>query len=179
MTSDELKDARPSILVAGIGNIFLGDDAFGSEVARRLAGRAWPAEVRVVDFGIRGLDLVYALLDGYDVTLLIDATPRGGEPGTLYTIEPDLAELDDAGDGAEALVEPHGMHPLKVLRMAKSMGAELKRILLVGCEPAPLQSEDGEMGLSEPVARAVDEAVGVVESLVAKILEDERRNAAV
>lgn len=164
-----------SILVAGIGNIFLGDDAFGSEVARRLAGRVAPPGVRVVDFGIRGLDLVYALIDGHDVTILIDATPRGGEPGTLYTIEPDLAALDEAGDGAEPLVEPHGMNPLKVLRMAKSMGAEFKKILLVGCEPAPMESEDGEMGLSEPVARAVGEAVTLVESLVAQVLESERR----
>jgi hydrogenase maturation protease len=166
------------ILIAGIGNIFLGDDAFGSEVARRLLGRELPDEVRVVDFGIRGFDLVYALLDGYDVTIFVDATPRGGEPGTLYTIEPDLDELDNL-DAGDMMVEPHGMNPLKVLAMVKPMGGEFKRILLVGCEPAPLLSEDGYMGLSEPVQAAVGEAVEVVESLVAKILAEERRKATV
>jgi hydrogenase maturation protease len=168
----------PSILIAGIGNIFLGDDAFGSEVARRLMGRALPPEARVVDFGIRGFDLAYALLDGYDVTIFLDATPRGGEPGTLYTIEPDLKELDNLNDDA-AMVETHGMNPMKVLGMVKSMGGEFKRILLVGCEPTPLESEDGEMGLSEPVEAAVGEAVRMVESLVIKILEEERRKATV
>ncbi|MDT7543425.1 MAG: hydrogenase maturation protease [Acidobacteriota bacterium] len=167
-----------SILIAGIGNIFLGDDAFGSEVARRLALREWPDEVRVVDFGIRGFDLTYALLDGYEVTILVDATPRGGEPGTLYTIEPDLNELDDV-DGEGAMVEPHGMNPLKVLSMVKSMGGEFKRIFLIGCEPAPLESEDGHMGLSGPVEVAVDEAVKLIESLVSKILEEERHRATV
>ena len=87
----------PTILVAGIGNIFLGDDAFGSEVARRLLLKPWPACVRVEDFGIRGFDLTFALMDGYDVVILVDATPRGGLPGTLYTIEPDLSELDQPG----------------------------------------------------------------------------------
>src|SRR3954462_15136175 len=108
----------PTILVAGIGNIFLGDDAFGSEVARRLLLETWPSNVRVEDFGIRGVDLTFALMDGYDVVILVDATPRGGLPGTLYTIEADLSEL-----GAAAL-EPHAMNPLNVMRAAKSMGAE-------------------------------------------------------
>jgi hydrogenase maturation protease len=164
---------QPHILIAGIGNIFLGDDAFGSEVARELARRELPFEVRVVDFGIRGFDLAYALLDGYEVTIFVDATPRGGEPGTLYTIEPDLSELDNA-DAEGSMVEPHGMNPMKVLRLVKSMGGRFNRILLVGCEPAPLLSEEGHMGLSEPVQQAVDEAVKIVESLVGEILEEER-----
>src|SRR5437870_2595644 len=97
--NDELTTVKdltqpPRILVAGIGNIFLGDDAFGCEVVQRLAARAWPASVRVVDFGIRGFDLAYALMDGYDVTIFVDATPRADAPGTLYTIEPDLSELN-------------------------------------------------------------------------------------
>ena len=167
---------QPRILIAGIGNIFLGDDAFGSEVARRLAGRALPDEVRVVDFGIRGFDLTYALLDGYEVTILIDATPRGEAPGTLYTIEPDLNEVDNP-EAEGMMIETHGMNPLKALSMVKSMGGEFKRIFLVGCEPAPLQSEDGHMGLSEPVEAAVDEAVKVVESLVREILAEKRRKA--
>jgi hydrogenase maturation protease len=170
--------ARPRILVAGIGNIFLGDDAFGSEVARRLGARALPDEVRVVDFGIRGFDLTYALLDGYEVTIFVDATPRGAAPGTLYTIEPDLSELDERNP-QQLAIEPHGMNPLKVLGMVKSMGGEFKRILLVGCEPAPLESEEGRMGLSEPVEAAVDEAIEMIESLVARILEEERPKMAV
>ncbi|MGB7922562.1 MAG: hydrogenase maturation protease [Pyrinomonadaceae bacterium] len=169
---------KARILVAGIGNIFLGDDAFGSEVARRLAARQLPEEARVIDFGIRGFDLVYALLDGYDATIFVDATPRGGEPGTLYTIEPDLDELNNM-DAGGMMVETHGMNPMKVLGMVKSMGGEFKRILLVGCEPAPLESEDGHMGLSEPVEAAVDEAVRMVESLVNRILEEEGRRATV
>ncbi len=170
---------RPRILIAGIGNIFLGDDAFGSEVARRLLSRTLPDEVQVVDFGIRGLDLAYALLDGYEVTILVDATPRGdGEPGTLYTIEPDLSELDNE-DAPEMLIETHGMNPLNVLRLVKSMGGEFKRILLIGCEPAPLEVEEERMGLSEPVAAAVTEAVCVIESLVTKILEEKSRSAMV
>jgi hydrogenase maturation protease len=143
-----------------------------------LASRELPPEVRLVDFGIRGFDLAYALLDGYEVTIFVDATPRGGEPGTLYTIEPDLKELDNL-DAGGMMVETHGMNPMKVLGMVKSMGGEFKRILLVGCEPAPLESEDGHMGLSEPVEAAVDEAVKLVESLVARILEEEDRKATV
>lgn len=168
---------RPRILIAGIGNIFLGDDAFGSEVARRLAVRRWPDEVRVVDFGIRGFDLAYALLDGYDVTVFLDATPRGGEPGTLYTIEPDLSELDQP-DAQGMMIETHGMNPLKALGMMKSMGGEFKRILLVGCEPATICAEGEEhMGVSEPVAAAINEAVKLVEALVIKILEEDHRHA--
>ncbi len=167
---------QPRILIAGIGNIFLGDDGFGSEVARQLAGRAQPDEVRVVDFGIRGFDLAYALLDGYEVTIFIDATARGGEPGTLYTIEPDLSELTEMGS-QEAAVEPHGMDPMKVLRMVKAMGGEFKRILLVACEPLTLGPEEGHMGLSEPVEASVGEAVRLIESLISEILREKSLEA--
>jgi len=160
---------QPSILVAGIGNIFLGDDAFGCEVVKRLSERSWPHNVRVVDFGIRGFDLAYALLDGYDVTIFVDATPRGQEPGTLYTIEPDVDEIESIGQGA--MVETHGMNPMKVLSMVKSMGGQFKRILLVGCEPATFGPEEGQMGLSPSVGAAVEQAVAVVESLVEKVCE--------
>ncbi len=163
---------RERILIAGIGNIFLGDDGFGCEVLRRLMERTLPDEVRAVDFGIRGFDLAYALLDGYDVTILVDATPQGGEPGTLYTIEPDPDELDGL-DAQGMMVETHGMNPMKVLAMVKSMGGEFKRILLVGCEPQTFGPEEGQMGLSEPVSLAVDEAVGIVESLVAAVLNSQ------
>jgi hydrogenase maturation protease len=162
----------PRILVAGIGNIFMGDDAFGSEVARLLLARQWPPEVRVVDFGIRGFDLAYALLESPEMTILIDATPRGDAPGTLYTIEPDLRDLNEL-NAQEMMVETHGMNPMKVLAMVKSMGAEFRRILLVGCEPTPLESEaEGAMGLSEPVQTAVPKAVELIGSLIAKTLEE-------
>lgn len=166
---------RPRILIACIGNIFMGDDGFGVEVARALATRRLPDEVRLVDFGIRGFDLTYALLDGYDVTIFVDATSRGEAPGTLYTIEPDLDELEDL-DPHEMMIEPHGMNPMKVLAMVKSMGGKFKRILLVGCEPETLGPEEGLMGLSEPVGRAVGEAVPLIYSLVAKIQEEYNEN---
>jgi hydrogenase maturation protease len=162
---------RPSILVAGIGNIFLGDDAFGCEVVKRLQERVWPVNVRIVDFGIRGFDLTYALLDGYDVTIFVDATPRGQEPGTLYTIEPELEEIEKL-DGQAVMIETHGMNPMKVLSMVKAMGGQFKKILLVGCEPATFGPEEGQMGLSEPVASVVEQAVRVVESLVQKICDE-------
>jgi hydrogenase maturation protease len=165
------------VLIAGIGNIFMGDDGFGVEVARRLALHKQPDAVRVVDFGIRGLDLAYALLDGYDVTILVDATPRAGEPGTLYTIEPDVNNPDHQGV-REAVVEAHGMNPMKVFRLVRAMGGQLKRVLLVGCEPSTLGPEEqGQMGLSEPVQAAVEEAVRLIESLVAEILDGSRKNA--
>jgi hydrogenase maturation protease len=161
------QDSKVRILVAGIGNIFLGDDAFGVEVARRLSGRDLPQGVRVTDFGIRGYDLAYALLDGYETTILIDACPRGEPAGTLYVIEPDLENLGGPEEGA---VEAHSMNPMNVLRLAQSMGGPLKRVLLVGCEPGTLGPEEGQMGLSEPIEIAVNEAVRLVEALLGKIL---------
>jgi hydrogenase maturation protease len=161
------------ILIAGIGNIFLGDDAFGVEVATILARRSFPRGVRVADFGIRGFDLAYALMEGYQTTILVDAYPGGGQPGTLLVVEPDLQNLDSAGTHP-GFVDPHGMNPLNVLRMAVNMGAQLKRILLVGCVPATLGPEEGKMGLSEPIAAAVDEAVELIDSLATRILAEER-----
>jgi hydrogenase maturation protease len=165
--------ANPRILIAGIGNIFLGDDAFGVEVVQRLAQRPLPEGVQVKDFGIRGFDLAYAILDDYDVTLMVDATPRGEAPGTLYVIEPDLNDLNGA-DGVE--IETHSMDPVKVLHLAKVLGGQPKRLLVVGCEPATFGPEnEGQMGLSEPVQLAVDEAVQLVESLVQKLIDEKQR----
>lgn len=158
----------PTILIAGIGNIFLGDDAFGVEVVQRLANYQLPSGVKAFDYGIRGFDLAYALLDGSDVTILVDASPRGGTPGTVYVIEPDLNSLNSP-EADQAAPDAHSMNPMNVIRLAKSMGGELKRILLVGCEPETLGPEEGHMGLSAPVAAAVDEAVKVLEGLVEKI----------
>jgi hydrogenase maturation protease len=170
-------EVSPRILVAGIGNIFLGDDGFGCEVVARISQRALSDEVRVVDFGIRGFDLTYALMDGYDLMILVDAVPRGGAPGTLYVIEPDLEEIDNLNPQA-MLVETHAMNPVKVLGLAKAMGGEFKRILLVGCEPATLGPEEGQMGLSSLVMASVDEAVELVESLIKKSLADLRQAGA-
>jgi hydrogenase maturation protease len=168
-----MKDTpTPKVLVAGIGNIFLGDDAFGSEVARRLEGRPWASSVKVVDFGIRGLDLAYALCEPHDLTVLIDATPRGGAPGTLYLIEPDLTDLKEDSPPHETLFDAHSLDPLQVLRMAHSQGAELENILLVGCEPGDLGGEEGRLGMTEPVAAAVEEALELVSQLVRNFLED-------
>ena len=156
------------VLIAGIGNIFLGDDGFGVEVAKRLSTRELPAGVRVVDFGIRGFDLAYALQDGYETTILVDACPHGQPPGTVSLIEPDLSKLDEPQQG---IIETHGMNPLNVLRMAASMGGGLRKVLLIGCEPAPLGGEEGQMGLSGPAEAAVDEAVQMIVSLAEKILQ--------
>jgi hydrogenase maturation protease len=163
----------PRILVACIGNIFLGDDAFGVEVAKRLLPRTFPPQVSVKDFGIRGLDLAYALMDPHDLTILVDACPRGGAPGTVYLIEPD--PVDEAALKANpARLEAHGMNPLNVLRLVKSLGGEPGRVVIVGCEPADTGSnEDGKMGLSEPVMAAVDDAIAMIEELIARRLAGE------
>src|SRR5271154_1173089 len=162
-------EQKASILVAGIGNIFLGDDAFGVEVVRRLATRTLPVSVRVSDFGIRGFDLAYALQDGYETTILVDACPHGQAPGTLSIIEPDLKALDDPA-APHATVEAHAMNPMNVLRMARAMNIDVKNVLLVGCEPETLGGEEGQMGLSPPVQGAVEEAVKLVESLIDKVM---------
>lgn len=164
---------KPSILVAGIGNIFLGDDGFGVAVAQELAKTSFPASVRVVDFGLRGFDLAYALQDGYETTILIDAFPHGEPPGTVYVVEPDMSD-PSFGVAQGTFVEPHAMNPVNVLRMAVAMNAPLKRVLLVGCEPATFGNEEGTMGLSSAVEPAVHEAVRVVTNLVVKLLDEAR-----
>ncbi len=167
-------------LVACLGNIFLSDDGFGVEVARRLARYQLPDGVRVTDYGIRGMHLAYDLAEGFDSTILVDATKRGGEPGTVYLIEPDPATDGtspdpDPDDGTAAmlarmsLLNAHGMQPDLVLSLAGTLGAEAGRVLVVGCEPASL--EEG-IGLSAPVADAVDDAVRMVARLVTTGPED-------
>jgi hydrogenase maturation protease len=154
------------ILVAGIGNIFLGDDGFGVEVVRRLAERGLREGVRVVDFGIRGMDLAYALLDEYDAVIFVDTAQRGGNPGTLYLIEPQL-EFD-----GEVALDVHGMDPVKVLKLAQALGAGQMHTYIVACEPQVVldgQGPDVLVALSEPVQAAVPEAVRMVESLIDEI----------
>jgi hydrogenase maturation protease len=146
-------------LVAGIGNIFNGDDGFGSEVARRLSRRPMPDDVRVEDYGIRGVHLAYELLEGYDLVVLVDALSRGEAPGTVFLLEPEV-DLDDVPP-----LDSHQMDPRAVLSKVAELGGEVKRLLLVGCEPADVG--DG-IGLSPPVAAAVDDAARLVEELMAE-----------
>jgi hydrogenase maturation protease len=153
-------------LVAGVGNVLLGDDGFGVEVVRRLAGTALPAGVEVADFGIRGVHLAYQLLDGYDLVVLVDALGRGGAAGTIYVLEPELGGLEP-----RPLVDGHGLDPATVLGMVKLLGGAIGRTVVVGCEPARL--EEG-IGLSAPVAHAVDEAVRLVRRLVGAIDKEAR-----
>jgi len=154
------------VLVAGIGNVFHGDDGFGVAVAQLLSRRSLPPGVRVVDFGIRGLDLVYALLDGYSAAILIDAVERGDPPGTLSVIEPEKPGADDIESGQELLLSPHEMDPEKVLRLAALLGGDCRRVLLIGVEPLSLgDGEFGAEGLSAPVAAAVAVAADEAERL--------------
>lgn len=158
------------VLIAGVGNIFLGDDGFGVEVASRLAAAELPEWTHVVDYGIRGMHLAYDLANGYESMILIDATARGGAPGTIYVIEPDLTAVpaeETAGGEALAgnpLFNAHGMQPDVVFGVLGMLDSGSREVLVVGCEPA---SVDYGIGLSEPVAAAVDEAVRVVLDLVA------------
>jgi len=163
------------ILIACIGNIFLGDDSFGVEVAQKLTSRKtrrYPEGVHVIDFGIRGIDLAYTLLDDYDALILVDAVSRGGAPGTLYLIEPDLAGIDHEKGvlAGRAAMEAHSMDPLKVLAFARTLGAQPIPTFLIGCEPIPLDDSEEhiamQMELSEPVRSALEEAVKMIDSLV-------------
>jgi hydrogenase maturation protease len=152
------------ILVAGIGNVFMADDGFGVAVAEKLGASELPPGVDVVDFGIRGMDLVFALGEGYDAAVFIDAVPRGEPPGTLFVIEPQLGELE-----GPVTLDAHGMDPVKVLALAGQLGPVPERILVVGCEPQVQMNGDEEdlVGdLSAPVAAAIDEAARLVESVV-------------
>jgi hydrogenase maturation protease len=161
------------ILVAGIGNIFKGDDAFGVEVAQRLARRSLPDEVKVVDFGIRGIDLTYALLDAYDAAILVDAAQRDAPPGTVSIIEPERPSPESLAADC-VFLEPHNLDPAKVLSLVAALGGGCRRILLVACEPESLGDEEtGAMGLSRPVAAAVDEAVVAIERLIGELLQRE------
>src|ERR1700723_1181749 len=151
------------ILVAGVGNIFLGDDGFGVEGARALSKRQLPEALSVKDFGIRGFDLAYSLLDPWDGVMIVDALPRGDAPGTLYVIEPDRSAP------ADTEINPHGMDPVRVLSLAASMGTISAKVLVVGCEPHDFGDElEGRMGLSSPIEGVVEAASDVILDLVAK-----------
>jgi hydrogenase maturation protease len=162
------------LLIAGIGNIFMGDDAFGVEVVQQLSQRPLPSGVKLVDFGIRSYDLAYALTDGYSAVILVDAMPKGELPGTLYLVEP---EIEPAGQEKE-LPDAHSLNPVQVLRLAASLGELPPKVFLVGCEPLDFGPDEGHMGLSDPVKSAVPDAIGMIESLVSRLLELETRTSA-
>jgi hydrogenase maturation protease len=161
------------VLIACVGNIFLGDDGFGVEVAQSLSKRQLPKGVLVKDYGIRGFDLAYALLDPWDLVIMVDALPRGEAAGTLYVIEPEL-------NGPEsAAINPHGMDPVRVLSLAASMGAISAQVLVVGCEPHDFGDElEGRMGLSSAIQGVVETASDMILDLVAsKASECRQANA--
>ncbi|MES9591155.1 hydrogenase maturation protease [Streptomyces sp. NPDC094045] len=155
-------DTVARVLVAGIGNLFLGDDGFGPEVVRRLArGGGMPPQVRLVDYGIRGMHLAYDLLDGYDALILVDAYPGGGDPGELTVLRIDV---EDLGSGE---FDAHGMNPVAVLANLGQLGGTLPLTHLVGCTPAGV----GEgIGLSEAVDNVVPEAMRAVRTLVRQLV---------
>ena len=167
-TADEVEPLA-RVLVAGIGNMFLGDDGFGCAVVQRLLDEPMPAGVDVVDYGIRGFDLAYALASGYESALLIDAAPLGEPAGTLAVIHA------PADDGGEPEIDTHGMEPTRVLRLARELGSTPGRVLVLACQPAQLV-DAGE--LSPPVRAAVETALPEVRRLVEKLLNDEREGGA-
>jgi hydrogenase maturation protease len=155
------------VLIAGIGNVFFGDDGFGSVVARSLAGTSLPEGVVVRDFGIRGLDLAYELTSGYDAAILVDAAGRGGEPGELFVLEP-----RPSLDSEPSSIDAHALTPEAVLRTARSLGGKLPLLRLVGCEPAMLGSEDEPAdGLSPLVSAAVPRALCLIDELIAELMD--------
>jgi len=169
---EEEPSPKRRVLVAGIGNIFYGDDGFGVEVARRLLGRTLPPGVDVADFGIRGMDLAYVLGRQYYAAILVDAVPLGRTPGTVLVIEPEENESKVTG------VDPHRMDPLAVLGLARRLGRLPEHLLIVGCEPGEiLEGRDLDpisMTLSAPVAAAVDQAVEMVAEIACRLLTEKR-----
>jgi hydrogenase maturation protease len=164
-------DDAPAVLVAGIGNIFLGDDGFGCEVLRRLLNQPAPVNVRVEDFGIRGFDLAHALASGPRAAILVDAAPRGEAPGTLSVLDVSDADAEPGLEPTD-LIDTHGMDPVRVLQLARRLGGAPERVLVVAVEPVTAElDDDGALGLSEPVSGAVDDAVDLVGRLMNQLRE--------
>ncbi len=155
------------VLVAGVGNIFLGDDAFGVEVARALVAGAPLPGVAVRDFGTRGVDLAYTLAGGFDALVLVDCMQRGKAPGTLSVIEPDFRSLEL---NHEFVGPAHGVDPCRVFSLLEALGGSLRATLLVACEPLAFGSDDEPMiALSAPVLDAVARAVPLVAALALEL----------
>jgi hydrogenase maturation protease len=159
-SAPSLRSGLRTTLVAGVGNVLLGDDGFGVEVARRLGAGPLPDGVRAVDFGVRGLHLAYELLEPYESVIVVDAVARGARPGTIFVLEPDDTEL-----GEVDVPDAHGLHPAAVLRVARALGATLDRVRVVGCEP---EDTSERIGLSPAVERAVGRAVRIVQDLLTR-----------
>jgi hydrogenase maturation protease len=158
------------ILIAGLGNIFLGDDGFGVEVARQLARAELPEEVRVFDFGIRPGDLRLAVAESYEAVVLVDATPRGQAPGTVYLIEPDLSRIGHAEVNAKGA----STNPASVAQIAESLGGQVGRLLVVGCEPArDVRNEDARIGLTNVVRQAIPRVIELIRAVVNDLLKQE------
>jgi hydrogenase maturation protease len=153
------EDALRSILIAGVGNAWLRDDGFGGEVARRLTELELPAGVSIMDAGTGGLDLAYEVMRGYDALVILDVSAQGGEPGTLYVMEPDEDAVPGGIEDGD-VINPHAMDPQTVLRFVKSVGAWPGKVVVIACEPEQV-SEMG-WGLSERVQGAVTRAVTLV-----------------
>lgn len=167
-----------SVLVAGVGNIFLGDDAFGVETVHELEHRVLPDGVTVKDFGIRGFDLAYALLEPWHTVIMVDAMPHGQRPGTLSLLEPDLGDFSDPNATGIDL-NPHWMSPIQVLNLAASLGPVHARVLVLGCEPFDFGDElEGRIGLSPVVAATVENAVQMLEEIAIEALQRQRDFAA-
>jgi hydrogenase maturation protease len=164
-------DRVRGILVAGVGNAWLRDDGFGGEVARRLEQSDLPEGVAVMDAGTGGLDLAYEVMRGYDALVIIDVSQQGGEPGTLYVMEPDESSVQGTIEDGE-VVNPHAMDPQTMLRFVRSAGAWPGKVVVVACEPADV-AEMG-WGLSDQVKDAVQRAV----DLVLATIEDLRTDGA-
>ncbi|HEY6495048.1 MAG TPA: hydrogenase maturation protease [Trebonia sp.] len=158
-------------LVAGVGNIFQRDDAFGVEVIRLLEGRRWPPGVKVADFGIRGVHLVYELLDGCDLFVLVDAAQRGHAPGTVTVLEVEPEHVPSP----DGVIDAHGLAPDQVFAMLAAMGGRPGRSLVVACEPADVSPG---MGLSDEVRKALPAAVRAVEEILDQIKREEREEGA-
>lgn len=168
-TTVPARTATGRTLVAGVGNVFLGDDGFGVAVARQLARSVLPDGIEVADFGIRGVHLVYELLNGYDTLVLIDAMRNGEEPGTLTLLDAGSVGVDRGPSAAQQqlastpALDGHSMHPAAVLSMLAGLNARIERVLVLACEPAEIEAT---MELSPEVARAVPAAVAAIEELV-------------
>jgi len=152
-------------LVAGVGNVFLGDDAFGVEVVRLLTEQPCPPGVEIRDFGIRGVHLAYELLNGCDLFVLVDVAERGEEPGTVTVLEVDPVDPSSPGALPQPVIDAHSLTPDSIFELLSSLGARLGRSLVVACEPADVSAG---MGLSAPVRAALPHAVQAVRDILAR-----------
>jgi hydrogenase maturation protease len=158
-----------TVLIAGLGNIFNGDDGFGVEVATALLRKTWPDGVEVADFGIRGVHLAYQLLDGYELVVIVDAVSRGGEPGSIYVLEHRADDLRAVNRTDEPMIDAHDLGPDGVLALVPALGGTLGRVVIVGCEPETIAPG---VGLSASVAGSVETAVGLVGEIVAEFVAE-------